>query len=157
MIRKVLPLIAWILGCELVGILGSLITMDAIPTWYAHLEKPGFTPPKWIFGPVWTTLYLLMGVAAYLIWRQPASPQRRRALILFLIQLGLNGIWTPVFFGLKQPGPGFVVIALLVVAIFLTLIQFYRLNRVAGLLLVPYLIWVSYATALNFSLWQLNP
>src|SRR3989344_2193191 len=144
---KDLPkLIISIVGCELVGILGTLFTIAAIPTWYATLNKPFFAPPSWIFGPAWTLLYLLMGISFYLIWRQGWKTKRARAAkVFFLTQLGLNFLWPPIFFGLKTPLLGFIVIVAMWVLIVMTMKKFYTLSAVAYYLLVPYLLWVSFA------------
>jgi benzodiazapine receptor len=140
------------------GLIGSLATTGAgFSEWYGAIEKPGFTPPGWVFGPVWTTLYLLMGVAAFLVWQKGLrSGAVRVALGWFLVQLVLNALWSPVFFGLHRIGPALVVVVLLWAAIVVTIHYFSRVSRPATLLLVPYLLWVSFATILNLSIWQLN-
>lgn len=143
------------------GALGSFYTMLAIPEWYASLARPEFAPPDWLFGPVWTTLYLLMGVAAYLVWsssaRAAARPARRKAALeLFLLQLILNAEWSIIFFGLRSPGWALVEIVLLWVAILATLLAFARISRPAAWLLAPYLAWVSFAAYLNYTIWILN-
>ena len=125
--------------------------------WYATLKEPSWNPPGWIFGPVWTTLYAMMAVAAWLTWRQGGWIQQRRALRLFLVQLALNALWTPVFFGLHRPGVAFAEIVLLWLAIAWTIAAFWQVHRAAAGLLVPYLAWVSFAAVLNFTLWRLNP
>lgn len=155
---KNLPkLIASVLGCELVGILGSVFTVSSIPTWYATLNRPSFAPPNWIFGPVWTTLYLLMGVAFYLIWKQGWKKKGvRTAGNYFLAQLGLNFIWSPIFFGLKSPLIALLVIIAMWVLIVMTMKKFYPLSKPAFYLLVPYLLWVSFATILNAAIVALN-
>ncbi len=124
--------------------------------WYAGLSKPAWNPPGWLFGPVWTTLYALMAVAAWLVWRRGGWRAQRGPLGLYLVQLALNAAWTPLFFGLRWPLAGLVDIVLLLAAVVATLAAFVRVRRWAGLLLVPYLLWVSFATVLNFTLWQLN-
>ncbi len=139
-----------------VGWLGSIFTFSAIPGWYANLNKPPFSPPNWVFGPVWTLLYTLMGVACYLIWIQKNSTAKKQAQALFLIQLILNGIWTPVFFGFKQIEIALGIIILLVIAVLLTIISFYRIKPLAAYLLIPYLLWISFATLLNASIVMLN-
>ncbi|MCX8090813.1 MAG: tryptophan-rich sensory protein [Verrucomicrobiae bacterium] len=125
--------------------------------WYASLQKPSWTPPPWVFGPVWTVLYTMMAVAAWLVWRQGGFAAQRRPLGLFVIQLALNASWTPLFFGLRRPDLAFAEIVLLWVAIAATLAAFRRVSVTAAWLLVPYLAWVSFAAALNFALWRLNP
>ncbi|MGQ9478200.1 MAG: TspO/MBR family protein [Candidatus Bipolaricaulia bacterium] len=151
-------LIVSLLVCQLAGLLGSIFTTPAIPTWYAALEKPAFTPPSWLFAPAWTTLFVLMGLAAFFIWRKGlAEREVRIALGVFIAQLGLNVLWSVAFFGLKAPLGGLIVIALLWFAILLTIQSFSRLSRAAGLLLLPYLLWVSFAAILNGAILVLNP
>jgi tryptophan-rich sensory protein len=124
--------------------------------WYAGLEKPVFNPPGWVFGPVWSVLYALMGISAWLVWRRVGFRGSGWALPLFLVQLALNAAWTPAFFGLHAPGLGLLIIIALWLAILATLLAFWKHSRAAALLLVPYLAWVSFATVLNASLWYLN-
>ena len=140
------------------GAIGSLaVTGQGFSSWYAAIEKPGFTPPSWVFGPVWTVLYLLMGVAAFLVWQRGLGSRLVRiALVWFLVQLALNAAWTPVFFGLHRIGLAVVVIVLLWAAIVVTMYWFFRVSRPAGMLFVPYLLWVSFATVLNAAIWHLN-
>jgi benzodiazapine receptor len=140
------------------GAMGSLaVGGQGFSSWYGAIQKPGFTPPGWVFGPVWTVLYLLMGVAAFLVWERGLGVRLVRiALVWFLVQLVLNAAWTPVFFGLHRIGLAVVVIVLLWVAIVVTMYYFFRVSRSAGILLVPYLLWVSFATVLNASIWYLN-
>jgi tryptophan-rich sensory protein len=140
-----------------VGGLSGYATAGGVSTWYPTLVKPSFNPPAWVFGPVWTLLYILMGVAAFLVWRQGlASEGVRLALIAFAVQLALNGLWSILFFGLQAPGWALVEIILLWLAIVATLVLFWRVVPAAGGLLIPYLAWVSFATVLNASLWWLN-
>jgi tryptophan-rich sensory protein len=124
--------------------------------WYAALAKPSWNPPAWVFGPAWSVLYLLMGVAAWLVWREGGWQRQGRALGLFLAQWLLNALWTPLFFGLHRLGLAFAEIVLLWVAIAATLGAFWRARRAAGVLLVPYLAWVTFAAALNFTIWRMN-
>ena len=140
------------------GLIGSLTTVgDGFNSWYSTIEKPAFTPPNWVFGPVWTLLYLLMGVAAFLVWQKGLRLTTvRMALGWFLVQLVLNALWTPVFFGLHRIGWALVVIVLLWAAIAIAMYCFFRVSRTAAILLVPYLLWVSFATVLNGSFWRLN-
>lgn len=140
----------------LVAGLSSALSVADIPTWYAGLKKPSFNPPNWIFGPVWTLLYALMAVAAWLIWRGPASQPRSRGLLFFWIQLALNFFWSLIFFRWHQIGGGLVEILLLWLAIVSTIALFFRLNKAAGWMLVPYLAWVSFASVLNSAIWRLN-
>jgi len=150
-------LIVSIVVCECAGIIGSVFTTPAIPTWYAALEKPAFTPPNWLFAPAWGTLFFLMGVAAFLVWRKGSGkPQVRTALILFLAQLVLNIGWSVAFFGYECPLCGMVVILVLWVAILVTMLKFFRISVAAGALMVPYILWVSFATALNVAVYVLN-
>ncbi|TDU70971.1 TspO/MBR related protein [Prosthecobacter fusiformis] len=125
--------------------------------WYAGLVKPSWNPPAWVFGPAWTLLYTLMAVAAWLVWKRGGFGGQKGPLTLYFIQLALNAVWTPVFFGAHELGWALVVILMLWLAIFATLLSFWRVRQMAGLLFVPYLAWVSFATALNFMLWRLNP
>lgn len=124
--------------------------------WYAQLRKPAWNPPNWIFGPVWTALYAMMAVAAWLVWRRGGFSVQRGPLILFLFQLLLNAAWSPLFFGLKNPGLAFGEISVLWLAALGTLMLFFKVHRGAGLLLTPYLAWITFAALLNFTLWQLN-
>jgi tryptophan-rich sensory protein len=155
---NVLKLIIAILACQLAGFIGSLFTTPAIPGWYAALEKPSFNPPNWLLGPVWITLYLFMGIAAYLIWRRGlGEPNVGTALLLFGVQLVINASWSFFFFGLKSPLAGFVVIILLWIVILITALYFLKISNTAAALMLPYIAWVSYAAVLNFSFWRLNP
>ncbi|MDD5251171.1 MAG: tryptophan-rich sensory protein [Patescibacteria group bacterium] len=142
---------------ELAGVIGAVFTTPSIPTWYAGLVKPALNPPNWVFGPVWTTLFLLMGVAAFLIWRQGMKRQDvRHALEIFGIQLLLNTLWSIIFFGLHDPGAALIDIAALWVAIMGTMVLFHRVSKLAAWLLLPYILWVSFAGYLNYSIWTLN-
>jgi tryptophan-rich sensory protein len=124
--------------------------------WYAGLTRPGWTPPNWLFGPVWTTLYVMIAVAGWLVWREGASPGRRTALLWYGLQLLLNALWSWLFFGLESPALGFADIFLLLAAIGATILAFRPVSRTAAWLLLPYLLWVGYASALNFAIWRLN-
>jgi translocator protein len=139
------------------GGLGTIATSQAIPTWYRGLRRPSWTPPGWIFGPVWTTLYTMMGVAAWLVWKAGWEKSSvRRGIGLFVGQLFLNAIWTPLFFGRRAFGAALIDLSLLWGMIVATGIQFYRVSRPAGLLMLPYLLWVSYASSLNAGVWWMN-
>ena len=140
-----------VLVCQLAGFIGSLFTTPHIPTWYANLTKPSFTPPNAVFAPVWTTLYFLMGLSLFLVWKKGT-----KGLTLFFIQLVLNVVWSILFFGLKSPLLGFIDIIVLWLLILLTIINFFKISKFAGILLLPYILWVSYASVLNFSIWRLN-
>ena len=135
------------------GALGGLLTDS---TWYVDLQRPSFAPPGWLFGPVWTVLYICMGIASWLVWREAGWRAGRRALILYGIQLAFNAAWTPIFFGLRQIGWAFVEILVLATCIVATIVSFARVDRRAAALLVPYLLWVAFASVLNASLWLLN-
>jgi benzodiazapine receptor len=154
-VREALVLLAMEIACFAVAAGGALVTAPAVTGWYQGITKPSFNPPAWIFGPVWTLLYALMGWAAFLAWRR--SGLRSRPLAFFGVQLLLNGVWSPVFFGLGRPGAALVIIAALWAAIVLTLFAFWRVERLAGALFVPYLAWVSFAAVLNAAIWRLNP
>jgi len=153
---KALQLAVSIIVCQLAGIVGSLFTTQAIPNWYATLKKPSFNPPSWLFGPVWITLYTMMGVSMYLIWQKRTVANVWPAIIFFLIHLAVNASWSIIFFGQKNPGMAFAVIVLLWLMIIVSIVLFYRINKTAGLLLIPYLFWVSFASVLNYSIWKLN-
>lgn len=155
-VRSLAALIIAVGTCLLVGVSASLVTATSVREWYPHIEKPTWTPPDSAFGPVWSLLYLLMGVAAYLVWRDSTGVARRRALLIFALQLALNGVWSVLFFGLHSPGWAALEISLLWSAIVATLLAFGRVSRAATWLLVPYLLWVSFAAALNFAIWNLN-
>lgn len=161
--NKISKLIIAIIVPQLAGGIGSLFTMPSIPTWYANLVKPAINPPAWVFAPVWTTLFLLMGVAAFLVWSSDAKASEGKekkvikiALILFIVQLALNVIWSIIFFSLHSPGGAFIEIIFLWLAILATIIAFAKISKLAAWLLVPYILWVSFATYLNFFLWHLN-
>ncbi len=140
-----------------VGGLSGAATARGVATWYPTLAKPSFNPPAWIFGPVWTVLYVMMGVAAFLVWRRGLEAEAVRfALTIFVVQLALNGLWSILFFGLRSPGLAFAEILILWLAIGVTVWAFWRVTPVAGALLFPYWGWVSFATVLNGSIWTLN-
>lgn len=147
-------LAAFVLACVVGGAISGLATPPG--DWYASLAKPSWTPPPWLFGPVWTLLYAMMGIAAWLLWRRRSQAAGRRALWLFLAQLALNFAWTPAFFGLRSPGLALVIIVMLAAAIVATIAAAWRVQRAAAAMLVPYLGWVSFATALNLAIWRLN-
>lgn len=154
--RQAIGLFVAIAICFAAAGLGGLVTTPQIPGWYATLAKPTWNPPAWIFGPVWSLLYLLMAVAAWLVWRQAGIAGARLPLGLFAVQLTLNSLWSVLFFGLHSPGAAAAEILLLWGAILATLITFWQRSKLAGGLLVPYLAWVSFATVLNVTIWRLN-
>ena len=143
--------------CLMTGFLGSYLTLDSVRTWYADLNQPSFAPPDWAFGVVWPILYVMMGISAFLIWNNGVNnKQVRTALGLFGVQLILNGLWTPIFFGLHLIGFALFEIILMWIAILLTIIAFGRISKTAAYLLFPYILWVSFAVALNAGFWLLN-
>lgn len=178
--RKIFKLISSLIICEGAGVIGSLFTVPEIPGWYSTLNKPGFTPPGYIIGAIWTVLFFLMGVSLYLVWvrnwevKSPGrkwahkawnrfsekllngSWRRENVMMIFAAQLVLNVLWSAVFFGLKFPGLAFFELLMLWVAILYTIVNFYRISKLAGLLLVPYILWVTFAGYLNFVIWQIN-
>ncbi|WP_435020348.1 TspO/MBR family protein [Tundrisphaera sp. TA3] len=154
--RDALALAGFVALCFAVAGLGGYWSSRGLGPWYDGLAKPAWTPPGWLFGPVWTALYLAMAVAAWLVWRRGPSPARQGSLVLFGVQLALNLAWSGIFFALRSPGPAFVEIAVLWVAIAATIAAFARTSRPAAALLVPYLAWVTFASALNFAIWRLN-
>ncbi|MES2775240.1 MAG: TspO/MBR family protein [Bacteroidota bacterium] len=140
-----------------VGGISGYLTATGVDSWYATVQKPSFNPPNWIFGPVWTSLYILMGIGLFLVWKQPAAtPFRGTAIAIFIVQLVLNFFWSIIFFKLEKPGLAFAEIVILWIAILLMIIYFIKVKPVAGYLQIPYLCWVSFASVLNFYIWNLN-
>lgn len=140
-----------------VGVLGSLLTVGSVREWYPTLVQPSFAPPTWVFGPVWTTLYVMMGVASWLVWRQGGvRPEVKGALALYAVHLGFNLAWSWLFFGLQRPFLALVEIAVLLVLIGLTTLRFAAVSRLAAALMAPYFVWVAFATVLNGGFWWLN-
>lgn len=154
--RKWIALGAFLAIAFLVSLLGSAVTLPKIPGWYASLVKPPFNPPPWVFGPVWTILYIAMSVAAWRVWLRAGRPGRLNALGWYFAQLALNALWSPVFFGMQQPGLALGVILALLAALAFTVVRFWPLDRLAAWMLLPYLAWVSFATILNASIVALN-
>jgi len=142
--------------CFLAAVIGSLFTFSSIPTWYATLNKPFFTPPGWLFGPAWTLLYILMGISLYLVIKDGFTKKSSNAVTYFWVQLMLNALWSVIFFGLKSPLFALVEIILLWTAIFMTIKKFYPISKTAAWLLIPYICWVSFAAVLNFAIFLLN-
>lgn len=143
--------------CQAAGIIGAIFTAQSVQTWYAALEKPSFSPPNWLFGPVWITLYTMMGVALYLVWQKSGHMHDSKPVfIVFSGQLVLNALWSFVFFGLRSPFLGLLEITALWGMIMLTILLFWRVSVPAGVLLIPYALWVTFAVVLNFSIWRLN-
>jgi len=154
---NILKLITSIVLCFLVAFLGSLVTISSIPTWYAQLNKPFFSPPNWIFGPVWTALYFLMAVSLYIVWNKNLKNRtKENAMKVFIFQLILNLFWSLVFFGLHQPFLAYITIIILWIAIFMTIKYFYKISKMSAYLLVPYIIWVTLASVLNLAIVALN-
>jgi tryptophan-rich sensory protein len=152
-----LKLVACLAVVLAAGAVGSLATARAIPTWYKGLAKPSFNPPEWLFGPAWTALYLMMAVAAWLVWKQGiGTPGVKLALAAFLVQLVLNALWSILFFGLRSPLAGLIGISGLWLAILATIILFFRVSVPAGVLLLPYIGWVTFAALLNAAILRLN-
>jgi translocator protein len=157
-IQQAALLIGAVVICLLAGVIGSVFTTPNIATWYTSLNKPWFTPPSWVFGPVWTTLYILMGISLFLVLRE--GWERKDVQIgtaVFAVQLVLNMLWSYLFFGLQSPVYGLAGIAALWISILVTIIWFFRISRPAAILLIPYIIWVSIASALNYGVYVLNP
>jgi translocator protein len=156
--NKLTRILVMVVACLGIGFLSSQVTKDAILTWYVTIEKPIFNPPNWIFRPVWTTLFIMMGVAGGLVWHQVDTNREvvKKALIFFAIQLLLNALWSYLFFGLHNPMLALVEIILLWLLIYETYAKFVKIEKIAGYLLLPYLAWVSFAMVLNGSIWWLN-
>lgn len=157
-INNTFKLIIAIAVCEAAGIIGSIFTTPAIQSgWYAGIAKPALNPPAWVFGPIWTTLYALMGISAFLIWQKGLDRRDVKiALGIFIGQLALNALWSIIFFGLQSPGGALIEIAFLWLAIFAAVIAFAKISRLAAWLLAPYILWVSFAVYLNYAIWALQ-
>ena len=152
--RQMIGLVGWLALCFAAAGTAAFISMDG---WYANLNRPSWNPPAWVFGPAWTFLYATMALAAWLVWREGGWRAQGSALCLFMLQWMFNSLWTPLFFGLHRTGLALIDIVALWLAILATLIAFWRVRRAAGVLMLPYLAWVSFASALNFAIWRLNP
>ena len=151
---QIRALLGWLALCFTAAGTAAFVSTDG---WYAGLNKPAWNPPAWVFGPAWTLLYATMAVAAWFVWRDGGWRAQGRALGMFVLQWVLNALWTPLFFGLHRPGLALSDIFALWLALAATLVAFWRVRRVAGVLMLPYLAWVTFATALNFAIWRLNP
>jgi benzodiazapine receptor len=151
--RKIVSLVICLAACLATGWVGSRFLPGP---WYESLVKPSWTPPNSVFGPVWTVLYIMMGVAAWLVWQRRKVCRVTTPLFLFAIQLILNGVWSYIFFGRRQPAGAFIEIVILWVAVLFLLIGFWRIQRAAGAMMLPYFLWLSFAAALNYQLWRLN-
>ena len=156
--NKITRILVVVVTCLAIGYFSGMVTRSAIITWYPTLVKPSFNPPNWIFAPVWSMLYIMMGVAAGLVWNRIDHEKEvfKNALIFFAVQLGLNALWSYLFFGLKNPMLAGVEIVILWLMIYETYTKFAKINSIAGYLLLPYLLWVSFAMVLNGSIWWLN-
>ena len=154
--RDLVSLFAFIVLCLVVSGIGGAVTASSVETWYQALEKPPFNPPDWVFAPVWTLLYIIMGIAAWRVWRFRSFEATSKALGFFALQLGFNLTWSFLFFGLQRIDLALVEIVILLVVIIVNAIMFWRIDRLAGLMFLPYIAWVTYATILNSSLWLLN-
>jgi len=154
---NIIKLLVSIIACFVAGGIGSLFTSKAIPTWYAGLRKPPYTPPNGVFGPVWTTLYILMGISVFLVWRSGLITSGANvAFTLFWVQLCVNALWSAIFFGIKSKGGGVMTIVILWLLILATVIASFPVSSCAGALLIPYIVWVSIASYLNIGIWWLN-
>jgi benzodiazapine receptor len=154
--RETWVLAAFVAACLGIGALGAVATASSVGTWYRDLNKPAFTPPAWVFGPVWTLLYVMIAVAGWRVWRVRDTGGRKAALTVYAAQLALNLAWSFVFFRARMIAAAFADIVLLLAAVVVSLGLFWRVDRLAGSLLVPYALWVAFATVLNFALWRLN-
>ena len=156
--NKITKILVVVVTCLVIGYFSGMVTRSSITTWYPTLVKPSFNPPNWVFAPVWSMLYIMMGVAAGLDWNRIDFEKEavKKALIFFAIQLALNALWSYLFFGLHNPFLALIEIILLWLMIFETYTQFKKIDKVAGMLLIPYLAWVTFATVLNASIWWLN-
>jgi len=156
-LNDIIKLVVSILACFAAAGIGSLFTFKAIPSWYAGLKKPPYTPPNWAFGPVWTALYILMGISVFLVWQKGlATNGALPAFTLFWIQLTFNAVWSIIFFGMKSKGGGVITIIVLWLLIMATMIASFGVSGWAGALLIPYIVWVSIASYLNIGVWLLN-
>ena len=153
--NKYLKLFVSLLLPQIAGGLGAFFTLTSVQSWYLTLNKPSWNPPSWLFGPVWTTLYVLMGIACFLIWKSE-HPRKKQVLTLYFLQLFLNSLWSPAFFGAQNPMLGILVIVPMWASILACIIFFRKINTWAAVLMIPYLLWVSFATVLNATIWYLN-
>lgn len=153
---RAIAFVGWVAAAFVTGLIGAAATVTA-GTFYSQLDRPGWAPPADLFGPVWTALYALMGIAAWLVWSEGGFRRARGELALFLVQLGVNALWSWLFFAWRLGAASFVEICLLIVLVAVTAVAFWRRRPLAGALLVPYLLWLLYAAALNYSVWRMNP
>ncbi|ALM49597.1 CrtK [Flavobacterium psychrophilum] len=157
-LSRTFKILVMIVTCVIVGTVSGLVTQESVTTWYPTINKPSFNPPNWIFAPVWTTLYVMMAIAAGLVWDKMETQREtvRKALTFFAIQLALNALWSFIFFGLHNPMLALIEIVLLWLMIYETFVQFNKVNKIAGYLFIPYILWVTFALVLNASIWWLN-
>lgn len=156
-LKNIVLLLFCIFLCQLAGVIGSYFTINSIPTWYASLNKPSLNPPNWIFGPVWISLYTLMGISLFITWKNRKRLKGiKSTMTIFFLQLLLNTLWSIVFFGMHNIGMALVVIIFLWIFILAMIVTFFRISKSAGLLQIPYLLWVSFAIYLNYSIFILN-
>ena len=157
-LSRTFKIIVMIVTCVVIGAIAGLLTQKGVDTWYTTVQKPTFNPPNWVFAPVWSTLYVMMGIAAGLVWHEMDRQREtvRKGLTFFAIQLALNALWSFIFFGLHNPFLALLEIILLWLMIYETFVQFNKVNKIAGMLLIPYLLWVTFATLLNAAIWWLN-
>lgn len=152
-----IKLLISIVICLIAGALGSFFTAPAIPTWYSTLIKLPIAPPNWVFFPVWTALFIMMGISLFLVWQKGFQNQHvKTALLIFAAQIILNVLWSAMFFGLRSPIAGLIEISILWIFILVMILKFMRISRVSGLLLIPYIVWVTFAAIINFFIWRLN-
>ena len=157
-LTRTFKILVMIVTCVVIGAISGLLTQEGVDTWYTTIEKPSFNPPNWIFAPVWSTLYVMMGIAAGLVWHEMESQKEtvKKGLTFFAIQLALNALWSYIFFGLHNPMLALVEIILLWLMIYETFVFFNKVNKIAGYLFIPYLLWVTFATVLTASIYWLN-
>lgn len=153
---ELIGLVSWLAVCHSVGAVGAILTMSGLSNWYPSIQKPSFNPPNWVFAPVWMFLYTMMGLSAWLVWRERRAAQLQTPLGWFTIQLALNLAWSSLFFALEHPGLAFVDSVMMSLAILATIISFWKVSHTASIMLIPYLAWVIFATVLNYTIWQLN-
>jgi len=154
--NKVLKFIGAVLICQLVGASGGFFTAMSVKTWYQQINKPFFNPPNWLFAPVWTMLFLLMGISLYLVWQKQGQQPIKKAITIFALHFLVNIVWSMAFFGLRSPLAGLIVIIILLIMIIWTMVEYYKISKLASLLFIPYLLWSSFATLLNASIYYLN-
>ena len=154
---NLIALMTFIILVQITGIIGGIFTAKSVSTWYVSLNKPSFQPPNWIFGPVWVFLYFLIGISGFLVWSMRRKQGKNQSpLVIFIFQLILNGLWSFLFFALRNPFVAFIDICFLWITIVVMIIIFYRVSRISAFLMFPYILWVTFAAILNYSLWQLN-